>query len=101
MIRAKFAILVDHYHLTLPDIAALTDRSIDEVYFHARTKEGSIEIPLPAVEAPADVPETEGKLLADLALLRGNNLISDENYAACVAEVRRKFRGDAGPDPQP
>jgi hypothetical protein len=94
MIRAKVAILVDHYHLTLPDIANLTDRSIDEVYFHARTKEGSIEIPLPAVEA-ADVPETEEKLLADLAYLRGALGLTDENYAACVEEVRGRFRGEA------
>ena len=92
LVTARVAILVDHYHLTLREIGDLTDRQIAEVYFHARTKEGSIDVPVPAVEATRG-PETEAKLLADLAFLRAANLITAENYERCVAEAKGKFRG--------
>lgn len=86
--------LVDHYHLTLPEIGNLTDRSIAAVYFHARTREGVIDIPVAAVEA-APTPDTEEQLLAELAMLRGANLITDENYHQCVEDAKRRFRGRA------
>jgi hypothetical protein len=96
LIRAKIAILADHYHLSLDQIANLTDRSIAEVYFHARTKEGSIQIPVPVMTAAQEEQteaETEESALRDLSFLRGANLISEENYAVCVAEIKRKYRG--------
>lgn len=65
---------------------------ISDIYFHARSKEGRIEIPAPVVEAAGE-PETEAAALADLALLRQLNLITPENHAECVAATRRKFRG--------
>ena len=93
LVRAKFAVLADHYHLTLDQIADLTDRQISEVYFHARTKEGAVEIPVPDVEV-VEEPETEADVLLHLDLLRAANLIGDENYRQCVADARRKFGGE-------
>lgn len=88
---AKVAILADHYGLTMPEVGNLTDRQIKDVYFHARTKEGAIEIPLPAAEPPAE-EETEEIVLRNLQILRGAGLIPEENYLACVEEAKRKFR---------
>ena len=93
IVTARVAVLVDHYHLTLREIGDLTDRQIKEVYFHARTKEGAIDIPLPPVDE-TPVPDTEERLLADLAVLRGANLITEDNYRQCVADAKRRFRGE-------
>ena len=83
---------MEHYHLTLAEIANLTDRSIKSVYFHAREKDGSIRMPLPEVtqEAP---PETEEGTLQSLAFLLSANLITPANYAQCVEDAKRKFNG--------
>lgn len=82
---------MDHYHLTLLEIANLTDRTIKSVYFHARTKEGAIDVPLPVVEK-VEEEETEESTLRDLLFLLQSKLISEENYQACVEEARRKYR---------
>lgn len=92
LITARVAILVDHYHLTLREVAALTDRQIRDVYFHARTKEGSIDVPVPAVEAPDEPPSLDATL-RDLGFLKAAGLITAENYGACVAAAEGRFRG--------
>lgn len=45
-IKARWAILIDHFYLLPSDIGNLTERQIDDLYFHARTKEGEIK-PVP------------------------------------------------------
>lgn len=38
----RVAILVDHFHLTIPEILELTELQISTVYFHRRDKNGAI-----------------------------------------------------------
>jgi len=38
-----FATLLDHFHMSLDDIRLLTDRQIQELYFHPRGDKGEIE----------------------------------------------------------
>lgn len=90
LVTARAAILVDHYHLTLREIGDLTDRQIKEVYFHARTKEGAIDVPVPAVEATREEGDPLAAALRDLAFLKATSLITAENYEACVADAKRK-----------
>lgn len=91
--------LVDHYHLSLDQIANLTDRSISSVYFHARTKEGYIRVPTPpvlssSVESEDEaVAETEETALSDLRAVLASGLITQENYDECVAKIKEKFSG--------
>ncbi|HEY1188105.1 MAG TPA: hypothetical protein VGE74_10635 [Gemmata sp.] len=44
-LTAQFAVLVSEYHLTLPEIYALTPRQIHEVYFHPRDEHGGVKMP--------------------------------------------------------
>jgi len=37
-----YATLLNHYHLTLPEIRRLTDRQIVDLYFHPRDDNGAI-----------------------------------------------------------
>jgi len=74
----------------MEQIVRLTDRTINEVYFHARTAEGAISVPVSPIEA-AEEPETEAKVLADLEFLRMSGLISEANFKDCVEQARKKF----------
>lgn len=87
---------MEHYHLTLAEIANLTDRSIKSVYFHAREKDGSIRLPVPAAEEVAE-PETEEGTLQSLAFLLAANLITEANYRQCVEDAKRKYHHGGGP----
>lgn len=89
--------LVDHYHLSIPEIGNLTDRQIAKVYFHARDKDGMIRLSVPTIEKAEDTPETLESALADLEFLRmvlPN--IDQESYEKSVEELKRKFNGSQG-----
>jgi hypothetical protein len=81
------------------EIAGLTDRTIHQVYFHARTKEGAIDFPADPVAAAGaveegDEPPTEEGEIRALDFLRMAGLITDDaNYRQCVEDIKRKFRG--------
>lgn len=92
LIRARFAVLADHYHLTMPEIAALTDRQIAEIYFHARDDKGMIKVPVIEVVRP-EKEETLESVLSDLQFLKTGGLITEENYLRCVEGAHKRFNG--------
>lgn len=73
----------------MDEIGELTDRTIHTVYFHKRSKEGAIEIPMPTVSSMQE--ETLESALADLEVLKA--LLTQENYEATKAAVLERFRG--------
>lgn len=96
IITARVAVLVDHYHLSLPEIGNLTDKQIVKVYFHARDEDGTIRLPVPTIEK-IDKPETLESVLADLEFLRMFlPHTTQENYEKSAEEIRRKFDGSQG-----
>ena len=90
IVTARIAVLVDHYHLSLREIADLTDRQIKDIYFHARTKEGTIDLPMTFLPPEEEIPTLE-TTMRDLNFLLSNKAISPENYAECVAAAQEKF----------
>lgn len=83
---ARYAILVDHFHLTLPEIRKLTDRQIEEVYFHPRTEQGEIK---PEVRGNADTLEFR---LLGIDMLVANNTITREQGDRLKEEAREKWQ---------
>lgn len=94
MITAQVALLVDRFHLTIPEIAKLTDRQLHQVYFHKRTKEGMIEIPMPSVEMAMEAEETEEKTLRDLAALLDSGFIVKQDFERLKQDVAAKYHGE-------
>lgn len=73
----------------------MTDRTISEVYFHARTKEGYIDIPLPEIigeEQEGEEASLEGTL-AGLKILLDAGMITRENFEDCTKQAKEKFNG--------
>lgn len=87
ILKAKFALLLDHFHLRLDDIAELTDRQIDELYFHVRTEQGAIK---PA-EQPVTPKATLQSELMQLDIGRGYGLVDDVSYRQTVEGLRKKY----------
>jgi len=54
MYTTQVAILVDKFHLTIDQIGNLTQFQIQEIYFHARDKNGSIVLPESAIDDDAE-----------------------------------------------
>jgi hypothetical protein len=81
---------VDHFGLTMGEIARLTDRQILDIYYHKRDKEtGAIEPP--PVEADASRPPTlESELFALRQLAAALNMKPD-NVAECEAKLKEKY----------
>ena len=101
LVTARMALLVDRFHLSEDRILKLTDRQIHEVYFHKRDKDGSIEVPMPTVEAVQEEEVTGKTFLRDLLLYQ--HLFAPEEFERLRAEAMEKYgeadaatvRGDA------
>jgi len=78
--RAMYATLLNHYHLTLPEIGRLTDRQISDLYFHPRDEAGAIK--------PVEKEPQPGTLEFDL---REARTVARE-MGADVDEVERRVR---------
>ena len=75
-----YATLLNHYHLTLPEIGRLTDRQIADLYFHPREEDGSIK---------AQVEEAQpGSLEYELQEAR----IMARKMGVCPKALSRKVR---------
>jgi hypothetical protein len=80
--------------LTQDKILELTDRQFHEVYFHKRAKDGTIEIPMPAVESP-EGSATEESEYQNLAFLKNfpGCAMTDEEYQRLRQEIADKYHG--------
>jgi hypothetical protein len=89
-ISAKIALLVDRYHMTLDEVAALTDYQIVHIYYHKRNKEGGIAFPELPVESRDDTFEE-----TMIGLKQMQPLMKPELYEEAVRKVRVKFGKEA------
>lgn len=87
-IRARYAVLVSEFKLTLDEIYDLTPRQIAEIYFHPRDKHGAIIPP----EGDAPPPVDPVARLEQLLALRDLFKFSDEQ----AAEIRRRLEALRG-----
>lgn len=85
---------MDRFRLKPFEIENMTDRQIQEVYFHPREKDGTITTPTPVAEAKADEPITEESMYRDLLTLKGAGLPESE-YERLRQEVWAKYHGEA------
>lgn len=79
------AILIDKYHLTPQEIGKLTDFQIQKLYFHERTKEGAIRIPMPAVPEAVTWEEIKARLLSVA------NMMDADEHAKMMQEAEAKY----------
>ena len=87
-----FAALLDHFHLSLNEIADLTDYQIQELYFHKRDEDGSIVMPKPPRKARKQAATMEEEL-QDLFILH-NSLKAFgglNNYSQLVEQIKTKW----------
>lgn len=87
------ALLLDRFHLSLDDFAKLTDRQIQELYFHKRDKEDKIVVPevVQGLQAP-DGPSTLDGELHQLEALRSVLNWDEATHQQLQAELRAKFK---------
>lgn len=88
-ITSKIAILVDHFHLTVDDVARLTDYQISAVYFHARDENGAIA--MDDAKRPAK-PSTSPARDALRALSNMKRLMKPANYQEARERLLIKLR---------
>jgi hypothetical protein len=111
-VRAAFAKLIDHFHLRPWEIRKLTDRQIQELYFHPRDDQGEIELPdgrrgrrvLGEPDAPGldEQPVTLEQHLMHVDLLAARRVITRENADECKQKLREKWAAaGAGDDGKP
>ena len=69
--KAIVAALFDHFTgLTMDGFSRLTDKQIQEIFFHARKKDGTIDFPMEFVLVPKQAEEeTLEKALKDLEMM--------------------------------
>lgn len=84
--KARIAVLVDHFKLTPEQIGRLTDKQITEIYFHERDEQGKIKEPPPLRE------RTMTNDLIDIDMLAANNLISGEKAQELKEKVKDKWQ---------
>jgi hypothetical protein len=88
---AKIAILVDKFHLSMDQIAKLTDRQIMDVYFHKRDAEdGTIVFPEPIQREVKD-ERTQKVLRAIQALDYFSKAMNKKEYDAAKAKLLVKY----------
>ena len=88
--KAIWALLIEKFGLRPWEIAKLTDRQIQELYFHPRDKQGCVIFPtekLPQVQQK--LPDTLEGELAALASLQG--MMKKSDYEGAVRELRAKY----------
>ncbi len=95
-VTAKIAVLIDKYHLSIREIAGLTDYQIVTLYFHKRDEDGVIKFPEQVTAAP-DRPATEAECLMVLAQMKPAMKVED--YEEAVQKVRAKFKEADEPEP--
>lgn len=98
-LKTKFAVLLDHFKQPLSELAKLTDRQIDELYFHTRDEHGSIAVP--KEEAPAVPQEVSPDRalrieLAQLQVAAARGLINQDDYARVRQGLIDKYGGNGG-----
>lgn len=82
---AMHAILIDKYHLTPRDIGRLTDLQIRKLYFHERTREGAIRMPMPEVAEATGWEQIKARLM-DVA-----SMMEPEEHAKMMREAEAKY----------
>jgi len=93
-LKAKYAALLDHFHLTLAEIGNLTDRQIQELYFHPRDEQtGSIrQQPEPA--KPDTLPDSPRRAFLKEMMafdqLASQMRLPEKNVQECKARIRAK-----------
>lgn len=87
--KAKLALLIDRFGLRPWEIARLTDRQIEELYFHKRDKDGVILFPVEELPEVEETPDTLETALAKLEELR--TVMKPADYDAAVREVKRLY----------
>lgn len=99
--KAIAAKLVDHFGVSIDAYAKLTDRQIQDLYFHKRTKEGEIEMEMEdaataTVTPPQDAtteekpPTLENELLA-LDMLAAVVRMNPADVARAKEQLRAKY----------
>jgi hypothetical protein len=96
--KATFAQLVDHFHLTPWDIERLTDRQIVELYFHPRTEQGEIEV-VPDAKAvyESTVKPTLNSECFAVDVLVWQKVLTHEQGERAKAKIRAKYAGQPIP----
>ena len=98
-LKAKYAALMDHFHLTPAQIGNLTDRQIQELYFHPRDRQtGAIQeqpepvVEKPVVETPPDSPRRAFlKEMMAFDVMASQMRLPEDNIRVCKARIRAKY----------
>lgn len=80
---ARYAVLIDHFHLTPRQIGGLTERQISELYYHARDRMGSIRVP-----EPRRAPRTEEQHVSAYLRIARQAGFPPEVVEATLARIR-------------
>lgn len=72
----------------MSQIWSLTDKTICNVYFHARTKEGAIRFP--SAVGAKNILKTPSDTKTDLGILLATGVISQQNYDECMKAAALK-----------
>lgn len=84
--KARFATLIDHFHLTPEQILTLTDRQILDLYFHPRAGDGSITQPATVTRG--------GTLMSELQAvdqLVSQHVLTKEKAEAMKEKIKEKM----------
>lgn len=96
-LRARYAQLIDHFHLTPAEIGRLTDRQINQLYFHPRDEHGGIAMPSSGAPDPSE--PTRNPYRDDMCALDGllaSHMISQADHTRLIAELKVKYGRDIG-----
>ena len=90
----RAAALMDKFHLMPAGLADLTDRQIQSLCFHPRTKDGGLKPP--ELPEPPAAPVTDATRLRGIDALLAMNLINPQNATDLREQVKR--RNEPGSD---
>jgi hypothetical protein len=88
--RMRYATLVDHFHLTLEEVANLTDGQINKIYFHPRDENGGIKGA--SVMGEEVQPTLEGNL-AHLDVLIAKRMVPAEKREEFREKIKERWNG--------
>lgn len=88
--RAKIAMLLEHFHVRIEDLARLTDKQIDELYFHPRNDKGAIEPQEKPTEAADGKPTLKSELMALWKMAKALRM-PPEQWMELEKQLRAKY----------
>jgi hypothetical protein len=88
ILKARYATLVNVHHLRPWEIAKLTDRQIEELYFHPREQDGSIT---PVEDSHNREPKSLDEAIAQWVVIASQFRTPQDKVQAGIEMLRQKW----------